>query len=267
MAANEKPGTWEEWKAKHPLWHPLWLGIFGWPEWQLERLVYWCHGVAFFEVLEFAGRASVLVALILWSMEWEDRAKQSHYRAWELINSARSSTGDGGRRDALQDLNEDRVNLSAAPLADAYLYEVQLPNARLPKADLAGADLTGANLSGADLTGAKLSGADLSKADLDGAKLTNADLTGAKLINADLTGANLSTANLRGTNLHGANLTGADLTGADLIRANLPGVKLTGAVLTGAKLSEASIENARFCKTVMPDMRVNNRDCYLGKPR
>jgi hypothetical protein len=47
MAANEKPGTWEEWKAKHPLWHPLWLGIFGWPEWQLERLVYWCHGVAF----------------------------------------------------------------------------------------------------------------------------------------------------------------------------------------------------------------------------
>jgi hypothetical protein len=83
----------------------------------LEWLVYWCKDLAIFEVLEFAGRASVLIAVIWWFWEAGDREKQKHYRAWELINSARGSTGDGGRRDALQDLNEDHVSLAAAPLA------------------------------------------------------------------------------------------------------------------------------------------------------
>src|SRR3954451_11731828 len=101
MAERERPANWEDWKWLHR-----------WPrltsiEWALEWLVYWCKGLAVFEVLEFAGRASVLVALIVWISEASDREKQKHYRAWELINSARGSTGDGGRRDALRDLNED----------------------------------------------------------------------------------------------------------------------------------------------------------------
>jgi hypothetical protein len=48
MAERERPMAWE------------------WPrltsiEWALEWLVYWCRGLAFFEVLEFADRDSVLV--------------------------------------------------------------------------------------------------------------------------------------------------------------------------------------------------------------
>jgi hypothetical protein len=55
MAERERPMNWEDWKWLHR-----------WPrltsiEWALEWLVYWCRGLAFFEVLEFAGRASVLV--------------------------------------------------------------------------------------------------------------------------------------------------------------------------------------------------------------
>jgi hypothetical protein len=55
MAERERPANWEDWKWLHR-----------WPrltsiEWALEWLVYWCQGLAFFEVLEFAGRASVLV--------------------------------------------------------------------------------------------------------------------------------------------------------------------------------------------------------------
>jgi uncharacterized protein YjbI with pentapeptide repeats len=259
VTENKQPGTWQEWKKKHPRWRPLWLWIFGWPEWRLERLVYWCQDVAFFEVLEFAGRASVLIALIVWISEASDREKQSHYRAWELINSARGSTGDGGRRDALQDLNKDGVVLSAAPLANAYLSAVQLPNASLinadlTRADLTKADLTRAKLSGTKLTEAKLSGAKLTEADLAGADLRGADLSITYLmrrtdlrgdlsitylmVRADLSGANLTDANLTGATLFRADLRGADLRGADLTRAKMSGADLRGADLTGAKMSD-----------------------------
>jgi hypothetical protein len=55
MAERERPANWEDWKWLHR-W-PRLISI----EWALEWLVYWCRGLAFFEVLEFAGRASVLV--------------------------------------------------------------------------------------------------------------------------------------------------------------------------------------------------------------
>src|SRR3954465_2131499 len=159
MTANERPATWQEWKAQHR-----------WPrltslEWAMRWLMHRCHGSATFWLIEvacwIATLAAVVAGVVLWFWEADDRTKQSHYRAWELINSARGSTGDGGRRDALQDLNEDRVNLSAAPLADAYLGKVQLPNATMATANLSGAilleaDLTGAILFKADLIGAKL---------------------------------------------------------------------------------------------------------------
>jgi hypothetical protein len=44
--------------------------------------------LAIFEGPKFTGRVPVLVALIVWISEADDREKQKHYRAWELINSA-----------------------------------------------------------------------------------------------------------------------------------------------------------------------------------
>lgn len=266
MAQRERPMSWDDWKWLHR-----------WPrltstEWALEWLVYWCKGLAIFEVLEFAGRASVLIALIVWISEAGDREKQKHYRAWELINSARKSTGDGGRRDALQDLHEDGIDLSAAPLADAYLRKVQLPNAALTGANLSGASLENADLRKADLRSAKLSGAhlnetyldeaDLRWSDLRGAYLIKANLSGTRLDEADLRGADLSKANLSKThldraNLHWANLSDTLLDGTDLYQANLSEANLDGADLANIR----NLDNATFCKTIMPDGTVNNRDC------
>jgi uncharacterized protein YjbI with pentapeptide repeats len=281
IAASEKPATWAQWKARHPRWTRL-TGV----EWALEWLVYRCRNLAIFEVLEFAGRASVLIALIVWFSEAGDREKQKHYRAWELINSARGSTGDGGRRDALQDLNEDGEPLIAAPLAKAYLLEVKLSKAKLNQADLSETNLSEANLSGADLRAANLSradlpGADLSGADLRAANLSRADLSRANLSGADLSWAgqsrndhllkrgsllrievtNLSEANLSGANLFGANLAGADLSGADLRVANLSWANLSEVHLHGANLAGAKLKLTMFCRTIMPDGTVNNRDC------
>jgi len=52
MAERERPANWEDWKWLHR-----------WPrltsiEWAFEWLVYWCKGLAIFDILEFVGRAS-----------------------------------------------------------------------------------------------------------------------------------------------------------------------------------------------------------------
>jgi hypothetical protein len=119
MAVSERPSSWTEWKERHPRW-PRLTAV----KWALEWLMHWCRSLAIFEVPELAGRLSLVIALVLWFREAPDRAKQKHYRAWDLIISARGSTGDGGRRDALRDLNEDDVSLAGAPLAKAFLVEV-----------------------------------------------------------------------------------------------------------------------------------------------
>ena len=46
-------------------------------------------------------------------------------------------------------------------------------------------------------------------------------------------------------------MNGADLSGCNLRNADLSGARMYGAE-TGA---------AKFCKTIMPDLRLNSRDC------
>ena len=59
-------------------------------EWGLEWFVYRLRSLALFDLLELAGRCTVLVVAIFWVLE-----AQSHQgtplRAWDLINSARGS--------------------------------------------------------------------------------------------------------------------------------------------------------------------------------
>jgi hypothetical protein len=169
----------------------------------LEWFVYRLRSLALFDLLELTGKLTIVVAIVVWFLEADQRARQAeeaikarHYRAWELINAARGSTGDGGRRDALQDLNKDHVSLAGAPLERAYLNEV---------------DLEGANLQGANLQGASLAFANLHRANLQVATLISVNLQGAVLTFANLQGANLG-----GTNLEGADLFAVDLRGAFL---------------------------------------------------
>jgi hypothetical protein len=103
-------------------------------------------------------------------LEADDRTKERHYRAWELINAPRGSTGDGGRRDALQDLTKDRVSLAAAPLEQAHLPDIDLQGAILPGANLQGAWLVGTNMQGASLGDANLQDAIIDQTQLDATK-------------------------------------------------------------------------------------------------
>jgi uncharacterized protein YjbI with pentapeptide repeats len=236
-----KPRTWRAWKAGKRWWrYPLAV------EWALEWFAYRLRCLALLDLLELAGKLTVVVAVIFWFLEADDRAKERHYRAWELINVARSSAGDGGRRDALEDLNKDGVSLAAAPLERAHL----------PRVDLKDANLEGANLEGANFRGADLRAANLQRAHLFGANLHNAVLggfiqhnipglevdvsSGANLQGADLQGADLQGADLQGANVQDANLEGANLQNANLQNANLQNANLSGAELLEDKLQDAN---------------------------
>lgn len=230
---QSKPLSWSVWKSqygRHRLYYLLTV------EWAIGWVVYRLKSLALIELLGLATRVSVVVAVIFYFMEADDRTRERHYRAWELVNSARGSTGDGGRKSALEELNADHVSLAAAPLDDAWLQGIQLPKAELPFAHLKGALLGEANLRGANLRGA----------DLRGVMLTGADLSGADLFGADLRGATIYTTNFKGADLREANLL---------------------EVIVDDSLESARRQGARFEETIMPNGSVNTELKQPQRPK
>jgi len=173
-------------------------------EWYAYLLSNW----TFLEVLEYLSSLGVLIAVVFYFAESGDRLKQKHYQAWQVINTAEGKGGNGGRIDALQELNADGVQLVGVDLSMAFLQGIRLKNVNLTRANLAGADarnaeMMGANLENASLRSANFRGAKMRGASLRGSVLDEADFTGADLRNVDLTGANLEEAELAGANLEG----------------------------------------------------------------
>jgi hypothetical protein len=195
-------------------------------EWLWEWLAYALSRWSFLEVLEYLGSFSVLIGVIFYFSESGDRVKQRHYQAWQVINTAQGKGGSGGRIEALQELNEDHVQLVGVDASSAFLQSIRLERANLLRADLSASDLRGC-----DLRRAVLSWADLHSANLRGGNLENANLSNADFHDADLKGANLE----------GANLDGVDLSSADLRLTTLKGIEwkrvksVKGADIAGVK--------------------------------
>jgi hypothetical protein len=172
-------------------------------EWVRDYLKSW----AFFDILELLGRLSIVVAVTFWFLERPERILEKHYRAWNVINSASGHEGDGGRKDALQELNEDKVDMTAAPLSKAYLSGVVLDGASLQQADFTDANLFRASFINAQMRNTKLGGANLTNAVLTKTHLQYAVLSDANMFNSHLEGADLTNARLLNTKLPKAHST------------------------------------------------------------
>jgi hypothetical protein len=173
-----------------------------------EWLAYFLSNWKFLEVLEYMSSLSILVAVVFYFSESGDRLKQKHYQAWQVINTAQGKGGSGGRVEALQELNTDRIPLVGVDVSGAFLQGVKLENARLLRANFNSADLRDsdfhfADFTDADLKSANLRGSNLAKANFHGADLSGSDLNGTDLTEANLAGASLDNADLRGANLAG----------------------------------------------------------------
>jgi hypothetical protein len=202
-----KPATWKT--SSQNLSH-RWLMPFVAVEWLCEWVAFALSNWTFLGILEYLGSFSVLVAVIFYFSESGDRVKQRHYQAWQVINTAQGKGGSGGRIEALQELNADKVPLVGVDVSSAFLQGLKLNQANLGRADFSAADLRNSNLMGADFTFANLESANLRSAALDHAKfvqtdLRKADLNGSSMAGADLSGAILDDADLRDTDLRDAN--------------------------------------------------------------
>lgn len=208
----EKPKPWKEFRArcKSRMSVP-----FYYTEWLCARGAYALSRWSFLQLLEYAGGLSILVAAIWWLAETGDRTQQRHFQAWMVINTAQGKTGNGGRIEALQELNDDEVKLVGVDVSQAYLQGIRLDHANLRRADLHEADMRNASLRYAHLEQVNFHSANLQGADLSNADLTNADLSGSDLTDANLTGATLK---------------GAIVGGADLGKTDLGSLLARGAV-------------------------------------
>ncbi|HMG86308.1 MAG TPA: pentapeptide repeat-containing protein [Terracidiphilus sp.] len=214
-------------------------------EWLLEWTAYGLSRWSFLEVLEYLGSLSVLIGVIFYFSESGDRIKQRHYQAWQVINTAQGKGGSGGRIEALQELNTDKVPLVGVDASTAFLQGIHLEHANLLRADLSAADLRGSGLRLAHLEYANLHFANFRGSHLEGAVLSNANMS-----DTDLVGTNLDGAKLDGVDLSSADLRNADLQSiawqqiANIKSANIAGVKNAPAGFREWALKSGAIENA-----------------------
>ena len=197
------PEPWSTFRKKslHSLLVPLYFA-----NWIGEWIAYFLGKWSIFEVLEYLGSFSILLAVIFYFADSGNRLKQKHYQAWQVINTAQGKGGSGGRIEALHDLNEDHVPLVGVDVSDAYLQDLKLIGADLRRSDLRGTDLRRAtfrrsNLEAANLRSANLRNVDFSFCNLDDANLLDADCFEARFNHANLQGINFERADLRKSNL------------------------------------------------------------------
>ena len=200
---------------------------------------------SFLEVLEYLGSLSVLVGVIFYFSESGDRIKQRHYQAWQVINTAQGKVGSGGRIEAMQELNADRVPLVGVDASSAFLQGIHLEGASLLRADLSAADLRGSVLRSADLTFANLHSANFRVSSLQNADFTFANLSDTDLVGSDLTGAKFDSADLSSADMRNTNLQEISWKHIASIRsANIAGVRNAPEGFRDWALKNGAIENA-----------------------
>lgn len=206
MLVRERRSRPDAWSTRRLSAKHVWMLPFTALEWIWEWIAFALGNWAFLEVLERLGSFSILVAVIFYFADAGNRVKQRHYQAWQVINTAQGKGGSGGRIEALQELNTDKVPLVGVDVSSAFLQGLQLKNANLLRSNFSAADLRNSNLTGcnftlADLNSANLRGAELDHANFSQADLRNSDLMGSSLAGADLSGAALDESDLRSADL------------------------------------------------------------------
>jgi Pentapeptide repeats (8 copies) len=243
---TKRPMPWAH--SKKSIKH-AWTTPFMAVEWLCEWIAYFLSNWTFLQILDYIRGFSVIVIVLFYFYDSGNRVKQRHYQARQVINTAQGKGGNGGRIEALEELNEDHVSLVGVDVSGAFLQGLHLEKADLARAILNAADVRNAIVVSseprdADLRFSNFRECDCVRTSFRGAMLDEADFWGADLSRVDLTDASLVNTDLRNTNLLGIKWTGiktlkmTDIAGA----RNAPDGFVAWALRNGAVRSSSDSE-------------------------
>lgn len=165
------------------------------------------------------------------------------------------------------------LDLEGTNLRGADFKRLQASEVNLKSADLSGANLSDVNWTKANFSGARIIWAWLNKAWLENANFQEAQLSYTDMFGGYFVNANFSNAAMDGVDIRLADFTGANLEKVTIYHDGPKNPKFFGAIFTDANLTDAEIyfpENDKqfkvfFCRTIMSDGTINNRDCESNK--
>jgi hypothetical protein len=155
-----------------------------------EKISFWWNqkpdGVLRKRIWEVAKGGTIfatLIGLIQYCGEIPKRQQQNYLQAWQLINTAGTQSGQGGRVEALEYLNKDK----SWPYTPACKEKDNkcLIGVKIQKANLNGVNLEGANLTSSEFQYTSFRDANLKGAIFKDAHLECANFSGAKNVNLD----------------------------------------------------------------------------------
>lgn len=152
---------------------------------KLEPIATLLKNSALFKIIEFSGLILLTLAALSYLSQGQEQQKIGRYQAWQTINSAQGKAGNGGRIQALEHLNGDRVSLAGINADKAYLAQIDLANANLTRASFRETNLQQAKLQGANLHQANFQQANLQAVNLKQADIEAADFRKAKNLTTD----------------------------------------------------------------------------------
>ena len=98
LSLRQRPPHWPEFRAAI---RSRWAVPFLYFDWLSQWAVYVMSRMSLFDLLEYCGSLSILIAVIFYFLDAPQRTKMRHYQAWQVINSAQGKGGSGGRIEAL----------------------------------------------------------------------------------------------------------------------------------------------------------------------
>jgi hypothetical protein len=222
MATRGLPQPWSEQRSLHATWELPFVAF----KFILEWIVYYLARWGLLRILEYSSFLSVMFAVLVYFNEAPDRKKQKHYQAWQVINTAQGKGGSGGRIEAMQELNMDRIPLVGVEASHAFLQGIRLVKANLVRSDFEAADLRDCVLEKAHMEYSNLKYANFRNGNLRGTFLKDSDLESTDLFEANLSGADLSLTNLKDADLRYADLQGIQWQDVRSVEAaNIYGIK------------------------------------------
>ena len=142
-------------------------------------------------LLDSLAKFSILIALIVWVAEFDDRAEQREirrrekvYAAWQLMMASEFVTGTSAKRFAVEDLVAAKQNLRNIELFDSNLSGGRFQDGVFPGVQFWDSDISDASFRRADLRGAAFMTTDMHNVDFSGA-----DIRGAAFLGVDLSTA------------------------------------------------------------------------------